>query len=130
MPQYKDDDLPVIFTGLDWDASIYGAPYTNTTGMISVALVNQLIEYIREKSNGGRIAWLGYDIFTARKEIQAYKTILGISMDPFFVKSFAEWQAMFLELQDEADMILHSGMLTDLQDWDMNAVIDFVQKNI
>ncbi len=126
MPYYRDSELPVVFAGIDWDISIYDAPYSNTTGMISVALVTQLIEYLREYAAGNRIAWLGYDTFTSRKETKAYQEILGIEMSTHYVTNFEEWKNTFLILQTDADMIMHSGMLASMEDWDSEKAEEFV----
>ncbi len=88
MPYYRDGDLPVVFVGRDWDVSVYDVPYSNTTGMISVALVSELIEHLKEYANGERIAWLGQDTFTERKVIKAYREILDIDMATYYVINF------------------------------------------
>lgn len=130
MPYYKDSELPVVFAGIDWEVSSYGAPYSNTTGMISVALVPQMLGFLEEYAKGDRIAWLGYDTPTARKQTQAYQDILGIDMSTYYVNNFKEWQSMFLNLQIESDIIIHSGILTGMNDWDEDEAVKFVLKNI
>ena len=130
MPYFKDAGLPVVFAGIDWDASLYGAPYSNTTGMVSVALVLQMIDYTKKYAAGDRIAWLGYDTFTARKETKAYKDILGIDMSTHYVSDFKEWQNTFLKLQTEADLIIHSGMLSGMKDWNDSEAATFALNNI
>jgi hypothetical protein len=65
MPYYKDSELPVVFAGIDWDSSVYGAPYTNTTGMISVALATQVIDHL-EKHAGGNNKQAYYVLFCVR----------------------------------------------------------------
>jgi len=129
MPFFKDAELPVVFAGIDWDASIYGAPYSNTTGMISISLVLQVIDYLKKHSKGERIAWLGNDTYTARKETKAFQDVLGINMSIHYVSSFKEWQNMFLKLQTETDIIFHS-MLTEIKDWDDNEATKFALNNI
>jgi ABC-type uncharacterized transport system substrate-binding protein len=130
MPHYKNSKLPVVFAGIDWDVSEYGAPFTNTTGIISVALVTQMIDYIQKYAKGNRISWLGYDTFTTRKQTKAYREILGLDMSSHYVKNFEEWKIKFLELQTESDMIIHSGILPGMVDWDENKAKTFVLKNI
>ena len=130
MPYYKDSELPVVFAGIDWEVSSYGAPYSNTTGMISVALVPQMLRFLEEYAKGDRIAWLGYDTPTARKQTKAYQDILGIDMATYYVSSVKDWRSMFLKLQTESDMIIQSGILTSMKDWDENEAVKFVLKNI
>ena len=130
MPYYRDSELPVVFAGIDWDVSIYDAPYSNTTGMISVALVTQLIEYLSEYAGGDRIAWLGPDSLTSRKQTKAYEEILGIEMSTYYVNNFEDWKSTFLLLQTDADMVIHSGILTGMEDWDEKDAEEFVFANI
>ncbi len=47
MPYYRDAALPFVFCGINWDASIYGAPYNNTAGMIEVSLTQKLITFTK-----------------------------------------------------------------------------------
>jgi len=129
MPYFKDSELPVVFAGIDWDASIYGAPYSNTTGMISVSLVLQVIEFIKKYAGGERIAWLGPDSFTAKKETKAFQDILGINMSIHYVTNFKEWQNTFLKLQTETDIIFHS-MVWAMKDWDEHEAAKFTLNNI
>lgn len=131
MPYYKDSEMPVVFAGLDWDASVYGAPYTNTTGMVSVTLTKQLIGHLEKYAAGTRVGWLGHDSLTTRKELKAYKEILKLDMAVSYVSDFQEWQESFLELQNEVDIIIHSGSLIEgVRDWDDDAAKRFVLDNI
>jgi len=59
-PYYRNGNLPVVFCGVNWDVSVYGAPYKNTTGMIEVALISQLYNHLRKFSKGDRVGFLGY----------------------------------------------------------------------
>ena len=126
MPYYKNSDLPVVFAGIDWDASVYGAPYSNATGMISISLISQAIESIKKYANGKRIAWLGYDAITTRKKIKAYHDILGLNMSVYYVKNLKAWQNAFIKLQSETDILIHSDSLTTMQDWDEQEAAKFV----
>ena len=121
MPYYRDAELPVVFAGIDWDATVYGLPYTNTTGMVSVALVPQMLDYLRQYADGDRIAWLGYDTLTAQKESAAYLETLHIDMSVHHVTTFDEWRKKYLELQTESDMIIQSSTVMAMSDWDDGA---------
>jgi ABC-type uncharacterized transport system substrate-binding protein len=39
MPHLRDSSIPVVFCGLNWDASAYDLPYRNTTGMVEVSSI-------------------------------------------------------------------------------------------
>jgi hypothetical protein len=116
MPYYRDADLPVVFCGLNWDASIYGAPYKNTTGMIEVALINQLVENLRRYGKGERIGYLSADVLTSRKEGQSYEKYCGLKIVERYVSNFEQWKSEFLRLQDEVDILI-VGNNAGINDW-------------
>ncbi len=53
-PYYKGGDLPFVFCGLNWDASVYGFPAKNVTGMVEVAQIPQLLEVLKRHAKGDR----------------------------------------------------------------------------
>lgn len=130
MEYYKDSDFNVIFAGLDWDISQYNAPYSNTTGMISVTLMENLIESLKKYSRGNKVAWLGYNTLTSQKETDAYLNVLGLEMDVYFVETLEEWKNEFLKIQDNYDILIHSGTLTSIKGWSENESNNFVSSNI
>ncbi|OGZ03890.1 MAG: hypothetical protein A2648_00595 [Candidatus Lloydbacteria bacterium RIFCSPHIGHO2_01_FULL_41_20] len=117
VPFYKDVALPVVFSGLNWDASLYGAPYANTTGMIEISLTNQIIDHLKTYARGNRIGYLSADTETERKNLEYYGKLLNINFDKsYFVKNMAEWESAFLKLQNETDLVIfenNAGIL----DW-------------
>jgi len=66
MPYYRDAALPFVFCGINWDASIYGAPYNNTAGMIEVSLTPELITFLKEYSRGERPGFIAGNTSTDR----------------------------------------------------------------
>jgi len=116
MPYFKEAPLPFVFCGVNWDASEYGFPCSNVTGMIEVQLVDQLVEIMERYASGSRIAILKGDDLSARKEASFFEARLNRSLDKRFVSSFAEWQREYQQLQQEADMIL-LGNAVSIPDW-------------
>ncbi len=41
VPHLMDSDLPIVFAGVNWDASVYGYPTEHITGMVEVDLIQQ-----------------------------------------------------------------------------------------
>lgn len=105
-PYYKDADLPFVFCGVNWDASVYGYPYSNATGMIEVAPIPQLIQQMQLWAKGERLGFLGPDILTARKEAENYKKVFGLDFKAYFAKDYADWKTGFTKLQNEVDMLI------------------------
>lgn len=104
---YRDAALPVVFCGLNWDASLYGAPYTNTTGMVEVSLTNQIIDHLKGFAKGNRLGYISADNETERKNLKYYDSLLGIKFQKaYFAKDFAQWKQQFKQLQSEVDIII------------------------
>jgi ABC-type uncharacterized transport system substrate-binding protein len=115
---YKNAKLPFVFAGVNWDASKYGLPYQNATGMLEVAPVKAIMASLRPYAKGDRIGYMTVDSETERIEGPMYEKTIGA---PFtvarYTKSFAEWKEAFVKMQGEVDMILF-GNTAGLADWD------------
>ncbi len=104
---YRDAALPFVFCGVNWDASPYGLPYRNATGMVEVALTTQLVDRLKEYAKGSRVGYLTAETETERLDQRAYHDTLHLRFaKDRFVRTFAEWKAAFAELQGEVDVIL------------------------
>ena len=51
-------------------------------------------------------------------------------MSVVYVRNFEEWQVAFKRLQTEADIIIHSGMLKGMNNWDSDKAWTFVLENM
>lgn len=127
-PYYMDAGLPVVFCGLNWDASIYGAPYKNTTGMIEVALVPQLLKHLRQYSKGDKVGYLAADVLTARKEGEYYNKLFNLNITERYVQTFDEWKTGFKEIQQKVDILI-VGNNAGINDWDDEKARQFAKDN-
>ncbi len=116
-PFYRDAALPFVFCGVNWDASGYGLPYRNATGMLEVALTVQLVDKLKEYAKGQRVGFLTVDTETERSEQKAYREKLHLQFaQERFVKTLADWKAAFKELQGQVDVLL-LGNFAGINDW-------------
>ncbi len=125
-PYFKNVDLPVVFCGVNWDASEYGFPCRNVTGMIEVQMIDQILDTLRGYANGNRIGFIKGEDQSARKEAYFYEARFHIRLDKRFVRNFTEWKAAYAALQKDTDMIL-VGNAAAIPDWDPAAAIVFVE---
>ncbi len=123
-PYFKDSDLPFVFCGLNWDASVYGFPTKNITGMVEVSLAEPLLRTLRTFAKGDRLGFLASDTLTERKE---FANITGV-IESRFARTFAEWQQMFIQLQDTCDMVLIQESQS-VQGFKHGEMVRFVNKN-
>lgn len=127
---FKDVELPVIFVGLNWDASGYGAPYTNTTGMIEVSLTTQIIDHLKPFAKGNRLGYLSADTETERKNLMYYEKLFGLKFEKsYFVKDMDSWKKAFLALQKETDLVIFENN-AGISDWDDKVAEEFARANI
>jgi ABC-type uncharacterized transport system substrate-binding protein len=127
-PFYKNSKVPFVFCGVNWDASDYGFPTQNITGMIEVQLIDQILATLKKYARGDRIGFIKGDDLSARKEAIFYEKRFNINITKRFVKKYSEWERAYLDLQEEADMIL-VGNSASIPDWNPVAAKRFVEAN-
>ena len=125
-PYYRNAVLPVVFCGINWDVSVYGAPYKNTTGMIEVALVGPVYDHLRKFAKGDRVGVLGFDTPSERKNASYFdRYIKSELIQSVFVKDFASWKRQFIQLQERTDTIIFNSP-EGIQGWDEKAAAEFI----
>jgi len=119
MPYLRDASVPVVFCGLNWDASTYGLPYRNTTGMVEVSPIPQILKLLHRHARGPKLGFLAEDTEVKRKELAYHERLFGIRYDRiYFVSSHAAWKEAFLRAQKEVDMLMILGVGA-VPDWDL-----------
>lgn len=130
MPYYKDSTIPFVFCGINWDASVYGLPYKNTTGILEIELISEIIKNLQEQAKGKRIGYLAMEGFTERKLAENYGRHLGKPLEKtYFVTSFGGWKESFLKAQQEVDLLLLLNT-KGIKDFNMQQAQQFVENNI
>ncbi|MFZ1986727.1 MAG: ABC transporter substrate binding protein [Desulfatitalea sp.] len=130
MPFYKNGPIPVVFCGINWDASIYGYPYANATGMIEVDPIEEMQRYFKRFAKGLRVAYIAVDNETDRSIGENMsKRFVGGKMQIYLVKTFAEFKQACLNAQKENDALLlnnNAGII----DWNHEEFIAFADREI
>ena len=106
VPFLKGTDIPVVFCGINWDASDYGFPCANVTGMLEISLINPLMDAMNKFAKGKRVGFLGKNNETDRKEADQIVKKFNLQLTSKFINTFEEWKASFTELQTQVDMLL------------------------
>lgn len=129
IPYYKNADIPFVFCGINWDAGVYGYPYKNTTGMVEVGLVVDLVGRLKLIAKGERIGFLGPDVISARKDLRFLKNRSEIEFSKeLFARSVEQWQEGYLELQKNVDILFLSGRY-GIPNWNEAEMKKFVENN-
>jgi len=119
MPYLRDASIPVVFCGLNWDASAYGLPYRNTTGMVEVSPIPQIVRLLQRYARGTRLGFLAEDTEVKHKELAYHERLFGITYDrTYFVRTMAAWKEAFLRAQKEVDMLMILGVGA-VSDWSL-----------
>lgn len=126
VPYFKNAAIPFVFCGVNWDASVYGFPVANVTGMVEVEAMNDTIAMLKLYSRGDRIGYLGSDEYTNRKVLPYHERILGISYsDGKLVSTFEEWKREYVRLQDTVDILICMNPI-GISGWDPRQAIRFI----
>jgi len=127
-PFLKDGKIPCVFCGVNWDASCYGFPCSNVTGMLEVSMVKPLFEQLRKISKGSRVGHLGRDDETSKAEFEWYERKLKCQIVNRAVNSFEEWKREYLKLQDCVDIVFLESC-GGIDGWNDAEAKDFVLNN-
>ncbi len=127
-PYFRNSTIPFVFCGINWDASEYGLPAANVTGMLEVQLIDEILVYLKTLAKGAKVGYLKGDDTSARKEAAFYEDRFALSLDSRFVKNFAEWKKEYLALQQEVDMLL-LGNVSSISDWNAKEGKELVYAN-
>lgn len=129
VPYLKDTEMPVVFCGVNWDASVYGYPTQNITGMIEADLITQLVDILSKHAPGTRIGFLSDDSTTSRKTIRFFnEQFFDGSMKVYLAGTFNEFKTAFVQAQQEVD-ILYFSSYAGISNWDGAAAKTFIREN-
>ena len=128
-PYYKDASLPFVFCGVNWDASVYGFPTNNITGMIEVMPYRHNIGLLKQYAKGSRVGYIGSNTFSERKNIDYVRDKENIVFDDGkLVDTFDEWKKEYLRLQSSVDMLVWFNPI-GIRGWDNTEAIAYIQEN-
>jgi hypothetical protein len=129
VPYFKGTALPVVFAAVNWDASAYGYPTSNVTGMLEVELPGQVVEQLKSYAKGSRVAYLTVDSETERKVADIYnQRFFDGQMKTYWVKTLDDFKKAYLQAQNEVD-ILFMGNNAGADRWDQAEMEKFVLEN-
>lgn len=128
VPYFKGSDLPFVFCGVNWDASVYGFPCKNVTGMVEVTEIDELAKLLKGLSKGSRIGFIADDTETNRKEVANYKAIYHMDLTAYYAKTFDDFKKGYGEIQNKVDYFVFYGWAA-IQGWNPTEAADFIAKN-
>ena len=128
-PYYKNHSLPFVFCGLNWDASIYGFPVSNITGMVEIEPVLETIEILKSYAKGERVGYIGVNTLSTQKILKHYQEKLGIVFaDGALVDTFSQWQQAYLMSQASVDLLIWLNPI-GIKDWKEEEALSFIDEH-
>ncbi len=125
---YRNAKIPFVFCGVNWDASGYGLPYSNATGMLEVGLIKELVDNLKEYARGGRVGLLAADTESQRQDGKFFGQLLKGLTREVYVKTFADWKEQFRKMQGEVDVLI-VGNPAGITQWDNAAAAEWALEN-
>jgi len=128
-PYFRNSHIPFVFCGINWTAQDYGYPYDNTTGMIEVSPIKDLLsEAKRMFQNIQRVAFIAVKgVHTDEKEFAWMSRIYGrqgIQVVPFYVRTMAQWKQAYQQAQAFDFIVLNN--IAGIADWNHQDAVAYL----
>jgi ABC-type uncharacterized transport system substrate-binding protein len=124
VPFYKDAEIPFVFCGINWTVEQYGYPFSNVTGMIEVAAIEQMFD--KAAAITGKITqayYIGADTLTEKKNLMRFEAgarTNNIEITGRLVSTMSEWLEAYENAQ-ETDLVI-MGSHAGIEDWNDESV--------
>ena len=128
-PFYKNHSIPVVFCGINWDASAYGYPYKNATGMVEISMMAELVKELRRYAKGKAIGILAGNVISDRKSVKNYEDKAKVKFNRrIFVSDIKQWKQAYIKLQNEVDILIIENSMS-ITGWKPEDIYPFILNN-
>ncbi len=132
-PHLQDQDMPVVFCGVNWSADQYGLSWNNITGILELLPVEEAMATIKSYyPSMQRLLVLNENTTTSRKTKPILDTLLngiGIEVTQALVDDFESWKAAFEEGNRSHD-IIYLQTQGAIKGWDHEEAKEFINQHI
>jgi len=132
-PHLQDQDMPVVFCGVNWSADQYGLSRNNITGILELLPVEEVMTKMQYYyPSMQRLLVLNENTTTSRKTQPILDTLLngiGIEVTQALVDDFESWKAAFEEGNRSFDMV-YLQTQGAIKGWDHEEAIRFINQHI
>jgi len=130
-PHFKNSDIPIVFSGVNWTVEEYGFPLANVTGIVEVAPIAPMLKEASRQSAGNHGFYLAADTLTEEKNYQRNKIEaekLGIQLDKSLVSTFEDWKKQYKGAQLTHDFLV-IGSNSGISSWNDQGASKFALDN-
>lgn len=128
-PYFKDKSTPVVFHGVNLDASVYGYPYSNATGLVELEGLGGLIKAIRSNTEARSVGMIFANTTTGRKKHEFYSRRNMSEFKSFVVNDFEDFKRKALDINQSRDILAVDG-ITALEGFDAEKATKFMKNSI
>ena len=132
-PNFQDNDMPVVFCGVNWSAMQYNLSEINITGILELLPVAELLVTMKSYyPSMQKLLVLNENTTTSRKTAQLLDTLfnrIGISATHELVDDFDSWKAVFKEANQSYD-IIYLQTNAAIKNWDHAEALRFIDQQI
>lgn len=129
VPYYRNKSLPTIFCGVNGDASIYGFPTTNITGMVEIAPIHETIRILKNYAKGEKIGYLGSSLYSSIRNIEFYEKKMNITFSKkYLANTYNEWKLYYSKLQQSVDLLIITTPI-GIKDWKEEDARNFIHNS-
>lgn len=130
VPYMKNHEIPVVFNGVNWTIDRYGYPFKNTSGMIEMQPIRDLLFVASEITKQKEGIIVAANTLSERKSAGIFTTIaqsVGIRLNTVFVENFENFKQSFKLAQNYPFVIFIN--YAGIEGWKKNHAKDFIHKN-
>jgi ABC-type uncharacterized transport system substrate-binding protein len=129
VPYCLKEKTPVVFCGLNWDASVYGFPTDTITGILEVNPIQKTVTMLKRFSKGSRIGIIGAKNTSNEKEVAHLRKIVTIHPDAVrLVSTLDQWVREYRSLQTTVDMLIWLHPI-GIENWNQSEALDYILEN-
>lgn len=130
-PHLDGKGTPVVFCGVNWDASAYGFSSDSVTGMLEVASADELVAMLAPGAAGDRVGFISSDVDSEHKNYEKITQKFGDQInvtESAFASNMEDFKAKYSDMQSKVDIVIFSNY-AGIEGWDEVAAEEFILAN-
>ncbi len=127
-PYFKNHKTPVVHLGVNLDAGVYGYPYTNSTGMVELEGLGNLIHVIAKYSDYSKVVMVFINTTTGLKKYNHYTQHIA-NFKGVVVSNFNEFKSAVLSIKQD-EYILALDTLEGMKNYNAQKIKSFLTTEV
>ncbi len=128
-PYFKNTQTPIVFMGINIDASIYGYPYDNATGIVEMDGILHITKAIRAWGAGKEVGMIFSNTHTSTRVLNFIKERRPAHFESRQVDNAQQWFAMMTLFNNNKDYIA-LDTISGIQGLDHKMALNFIKQHI